>query len=152
MSPTTTRGTHTPTPSEQESHLAKSQLGFIDLFAEPLWAVGATAFFPGMELGLRQIKENKDVWMGKVIRPSAPQQVKGARVGETSSESTAISLEGNATRGKSDEGVRNAFERGDMNGEGKRNIRKERSFSSLIFWRKKGRRQQSEVHQHQSSE
>src|SRR5579862_7905221 len=44
LSPTTTRG-KVPSAEEQEQTLAKSQLGFIDLFALPLWTIGAGLFF-----------------------------------------------------------------------------------------------------------
>jgi hypothetical protein len=66
MSPTTTRGT-TPTKAEQEAQLAKSQLGFIDMFALPLWSIGANSFFTGMALGIDQINENRKVWMSKLL-------------------------------------------------------------------------------------
>lgn len=147
MSPTTTRGTQSL--EEKESHLAKSQLGFINLFAEPLWAVGATAFFPGMQHGLTQIRENKQVWMTKVRPPLTNVLV------EPSSSSTAVSMEANPTSPQSpvtkgDEGkmgVRTVVSSSDLNGEGVkmgRDMRRERSFSSLMFWRKKGRHQKQQ--------
>src|SRR5271154_912138 len=89
MSPTTTRGT-TQSLEEKESHLAKSQLGFINLFAEPLWAVGATAFFPGMQHGLTQIRANKQVWMTKVRPP-----LTNVPVEPSSPSTTTISIEAN---------------------------------------------------------
>jgi 3',5'-cyclic-nucleotide phosphodiesterase len=138
MSPTTTRGT-TQSAEEQESQLAKSQLGFIDMFAEPLWNIGAQLFFPGMTHGVNQIRENRQLWMSKVKPPPND--------GANSSVSTATS----GTTGKSEgtvptprtpnpvgEGVRKVLSSSDLNEDGrKRDVRKERSFSSLIFWRKR---------------
>jgi hypothetical protein len=170
MSPTTTRGTP-PTATEQETALAKSQLGFIDLFAEPLWNIGATAFFPGMQHGVQQIRENREVWMGK-LTPQKLTMDEG-----TSSFSTVTSSGGMTGVGEKSEGsvpttprsvvvggggggggtalregeVRKVASSGELmeeNNKGNNKMRKERSFSSLIFWRKRGG--QSQSHQQRS--
>jgi hypothetical protein len=133
MSPTTTRGT-TLSATEKESHLAKSQLGFIDLFAEPLWNIGA-AFFPGMTHGVEKIRENKQVWIRKINPPSNP-------LDGNSSVSTVTSTEGRKSEGGTEPTTRTPT--GENNGESdeqKRGMRSEKSFSSLRFWRKKGRQQ-----------
>lgn len=131
ISPTTTRGT-APTAAEQESALAKSQLGFIDLFAEPLWNIGAELFFPGMQLGLRQIQANRAVWMSKAQQQQPPPPMDEA----TSSGSTIT------VTSTPESGVRKVASSGDLNERGGAKgsrMRKERSFSSLMFWKKKGR-------------
>ena len=136
MSPTTTRGT-TLSATEKESQLAKSQLGFIDVFAEPLWNIGATAFLPGMTQGVEQIRQNKQVWIRKINPPSNP-------LNGNSSVSTVASTEGRKSDGGTLPTTRTPT--GENNGppgsdEQKRGMRSERSFSSLRFWRKKGRQQ-----------
>jgi hypothetical protein len=171
MSPTTTRGTP-PSAPQQETALAKSQLGFIDLFAQPLWTIGATAFFPGMQHGVRQIQENRQVWMEKLTpaRPTA------ATDEGTSSFSTVTSTGGLA--GEKSEGsvpttpvvgggggggsgsvrgevrkVASTAELVEENNRGNIKMRKERSFSSLIFWRKRGgQRQSQQQHQQQQQQ
>ena len=174
MSPTTTRGTP-PTASEQETALAKSQLGFIDLFAEPLWTIGAAAFFPGMQHGVQQIRENREVWMGKLTPPApaaAASPVKpttgdegtssfstvtsrgmsgvgGGGVGEksASSEGSLPTTPRSATVSSAPGEVRkiaSSGELGEENGGKGSKMRKERSFSSLIFWRKRGGQRQSQ--------
>jgi hypothetical protein len=170
--------------------LAKSQLGFIDLFAEPLWRVGAEIFFPGMLPGLSQIRSNRAIWVSKLSPPTATTDISDVtkdipiersrtppretlRVAHCGSLSTSTTASG----GKSDttptspprslvtsapksptksEGrmspvksaVKSAFgprrflsnaslneRRGKVSG-----MRKERSFSSLIFWRKRDKK------------
>ena len=160
MSPTTTRGT-TPTAPQQETALAKSQLGFIDLFAQPLWTVGATAFFPGMQHGVRQINENRQVWMEKLT----PARLAAATDEGTSSFSTVTSTGGLA--GEKSEGsvpttprsvtrevrkVASSVELMEENNQGNVKMRKERSFSSLIFWRKRGGQRQSQQQQQQQQQ
>jgi hypothetical protein len=153
MSPTTSRGGSPLTPEEQESHIAKSQLGFIDVFAEPLWVIGATLFFPGMEHGVDQIRQNKHVWIKKIKPPPAPPHLTTKPI-ETASSSTALSTEETQSSAKSDgAGIRNVVSSDELKGgKKKRNMRKERSFSSLIFWRKKGREQQQHLQQRPGSE
>lgn len=134
MSPTTSRGT-TLSAAEKESQLAKSQLGFINIFAEPLWNIGATAFFPGMAHGVEQIRENKQVWIQKMNKPPNP-------LNGNSSVSTVGSTEGRKSEAGSEPTTRTAT--GENNGppvsdEQKRVMRNTRSFSSLRFWRKKGK-------------
>src|SRR5277367_4169634 len=97
MSPTTTRGTP-PTATQQETALAKSQLGFIDLFAQPLWSVGATAFFPGMQHGVRQITENRQVWMGK-LTPARPAAVMDEGTSSFSTVTSTGGLAGDKSEG-----------------------------------------------------
>jgi hypothetical protein len=151
ISPTTTRGT-TPTVAEQESQLAKSQLGFIDLFAEPLWRIGAELFFPGMSLGLTQIHDNRQVWMQK-ITAEAPRPVldEGTSSVSTLTSGTVKSGETAPTPGSPtshSEQPRRVLSN-DAVKEGRkthhspvRPMRKEKSFSSFMFWKKKvGNRQ-----------
>ena len=152
VSPTTTRGTTPPTAAEQETALAKSQLGFIDLFAEPLWNIGARAFFPGMAHGVAQIRENRQVWMSKVSPPakngdgeatSSFSTVTSAGVGEKSEGSLPTTPQSGIAGGTTGVGVtgevRKVVSSGDLGIGNKGNkMRRQRSFSSLIFWRKRG--------------
>jgi hypothetical protein len=160
MSPTTTRGS-TPTKAEQESQLARSQLGFIDLFAQPLWSIGANAFCTGMSIGVDQIHENRQVWMSK-IQPSPPapddvQQDKGEEDKRDGGVDAAGSLGGEgeslgSTVATESEGttpadrLRKVTSNPDVKKESsrwRRGMRKERSYASLIFWKKNKPRQQA---------
>jgi len=176
MSPTTTRGTSPPTASEQETALAKSQLGFIDLFAEPLWNIGATAFFPGMQHGVQQIRENREVWVRKLTPqpPAAPEAVKATMGDEGTSSFSTVTSTGMGGVGVKSEGsapttprsitvpsaevrkVASSGELGEENGAGNNGkggkMRKERSFSSLIFWRKRGGQRQRQSQQQQQQQ
>lgn len=150
MSPTSRRGA-VPSAQEQELHLAKSQLGFIDSIAEPLWNIGATLFFRGMTHGLEQIRENRQVWMSKIV---AIETSKESKIEKDSSVSTVTS--GETTVGQSDVTVptpltpsatatnelRKVSSNMDLNGDDvrRRRVRKERSFPTLIFWRRKAGR------------
>ena len=148
ISPTTTRGT-TPTAAEQESQLAKSQLGFIDLFAEPLWRVGAELFFPGMALGLAQIHDNRQVWMRK-ITAEAPRPVldEGTSSVSTLTSGTVKSGDTAPTPGSPTSHSEQLKRVLSNDGVGKshhspvRPMRKEKSFSSLMFWKKKAANKQ----------
>ena len=146
MSPTTSRGT-TQSAQEQEAQLAKSQLGFIDAFAEPLWNIGAQVFFPGMMHGVVQIKENRQVWMAK-IRPPTTQATHndgaGSSFSTTESGATTMKSEGTVPTPRTQSGVtpggevRKIASSSDLPDKPhKKNVRKQRSFSSLVFWRKK---------------
>ena len=153
MSPTTTRGS-TPTKAEQESQLAKSQLSFIDMFAAPLWSIGAEAFCTGMALGVDQIHENRKVWMSKVL-PASPtdgseqdkreeQRERGVGADSLAGESFAstAATESEGTVG----GVRKITSNPDVkeSSRGRRGMRKEKSYSSLMFWKKSKVRQQTQ--------
>ena len=174
MSPTTARGTP-PSASEQEIALAKSQLGFINVFAEPLWNIGATAFFPGMQQGVQQIRENREVWISKLT------PTKSATDEGTSSFSTVTSTGMTGMAEKSEgsapttprSGIAGGVTTKAQPGEARKpasaaelmeedkvshniasKMRKVRSFSSLIFWRKRGGglQKQSQQQQRQRSE
>lgn len=150
VSPTTTRGT-TPTHAEQQSALAKGQLGFIDMFAEPLWHIGAELFFSGMQIGLRQIHANRAVWMSKVLPPEGEHGKPEGETGQggqrpgideaTSSVSTMTGTTKSDTVMTPDTEIRKMASSSELNGSNGKagRMRKERSFSSLMFWKKKGR-------------
>jgi hypothetical protein len=140
MSPTTTRGS-TPTKAEQDSQLAKSQLGFIDMFALPLWSIGANTFFTGMALGIDQINENRKVWLSKVL-PEAEKPTSAGGEGESLGSTVATDSEGTASA------VRKVTSHSDVMEDsvrGGRGMRKEKSFSSLMFWKKSKARQQAQT-------
>jgi len=150
VSPTTTRGT-TPTHAEQQSALAKGQLGFIDMFAEPLWHIGAELFFPGMQIGLRQMHANRAVWLSKVLHPEGVESKQEADTVQskhrptmdeaTSSVSTMTGTTKSDTMTTPESGIRKMASSSELNGSNGKptRMRKERSFSSLMFWKKKGR-------------
>jgi hypothetical protein len=142
MSPTTTRGS-TPTKAEQDSQLAKSQLGFIDLFALPLWSIGANTFFTGMSIGIDQINENRKVWMSKLLPEASAKSGSAGGEGESLGSTVATDSEGAASA------VRKVTSHSDVMEDsvrGGRGMRKEKSFSSLLFWKKsKSRRQAADV-------
>jgi len=139
LSPTTNRGSPT-TAQEQELALAKSQLGFIDVFAEPLWNIGAELFFPGMQSGVEQIRENRRVWMSK----ANPELERGTPSFSTMTSETATAegrSEGTAptpwTTSGTDGMKTSAGEVTHVEEPQRRNMRKERSFPSLLFWKRK---------------
>jgi hypothetical protein len=147
LSPTTTRG-QTKSAEQQEQALAKSQLGFIDTFAEPLWAIGADLFFPGMQYGLNIIRENRQVWMSKCAPATSNTDVQKTTNGGDSSVSTMTDAtaksEGTAPTPLSvppmpEHEPRKVASSNTLNGDSRRhrNIRKERSLSSLWFWKKR---------------
>jgi hypothetical protein len=141
----TTTTTTTPTPAEQESTLAKSQLGFIDMFAEPLWNIGAELFFPGMQFGLHQIQANRAVWMSKIQhqqqQQGRPVMDEATSSGSTMTGTTKSDTVTMTTSTPDDGGIRKVASSAELNGNGGKatRMRKERSFSSLMFWKKRGR-------------
>ena len=160
LSPTTTRG-QPPTAEQQEQNLAKSQLGFITTFAEPLWTIGADLFYPGMKHGLTIIRANRQIWMDKAS--PLPARTKNTPAdGADSSISTVTTATGKsegtvptprsppvgeAVGGSEILGPRKVASTSSLNGETRRRgrLRKERSLSSLWFWKKRGRAGQSEA-------
>jgi len=85
-----------------------------------------------MQLGLRQIQANRAVWMSKAQQQQPPPPMDEA----TSSGSTIT------VTSTPESGVRKVASSGDLNERGGAKgsrMRKERSFSSLMFWKKKGR-------------
>ena len=155
LSPTTTRGNTTQSAEEKESHLAKAQLGFIDGFAEPLWNIGATLFFPGMAHGLEQIRENRKAWVrnvSPVVPTSDTGHEKGSSVSTVTSVAGTVELKSEEPPGTSETpkgassgtvgSVRKISSSGDLNEDSRKpRVRKERSLSSFIFWRRKGAHQ-----------
>jgi len=136
--------------------MAKGQIFFIDTFAYPLWNIGSQLFFPGMQYGVQQIKQNRKVWEGKLQEASTPRgEIKHAEdesFSTLNSATTAVSgdrsdattiatprttsavIEGGETS------IRKTASNSDLSEEKaaqKRAMRKERSFSSLIFWKRK---------------
>jgi hypothetical protein len=118
-----------PPPSkideDKSTQLAKSQLGFIDLFAEPLWRIGAETILSGMSIGLHQIRENRQIWVQKVSPVSGSSTTAPGTL-ETKRESLD---RGNTSGPRKFMSTTSLKER--------RPVRKERSFSSFIFWRRR---------------
>ena len=156
MAPPTTRNGQPQSHQEQESQLAKSQIGFIDLFANPLWTIGSQLFFSGMQHGVNQICENRKVWAAKMNPTAVPPPLPLHKDEGTSSLSTMgtgtteTSVETPQTPYTRVE-VRKIVSSSDLNDVSqKQGMRKERSFSSLIFWRKRfGQKQQQQQQQQQ---
>jgi hypothetical protein len=154
--PTTTSNGQPPSPQEKESQLAKSQLGFIDTFANPLWTIGSELFFSGMLHGVNQIHENRNVWVVRMNQTAIPPPLPLHKDEGTSSLSTTAtgttetSVETPQTPYTRVE-VRRIVSSSDLNDVAqKQKMRKERSFSSLIFWRKKlNQKQQQQKQQEQ---
>jgi len=141
LSPTTTRG-QVKSAEQQEQALAKSQLGFIDTFAEPLWAIGASLFFPGMQHGLNIIHENRQVWLSKIT----PKKTGGDSSISTMTSVATTKSEGTVPTPLSPPAPGDGIPRkvastsslnGDTDSRRQRHVRKERSLSSLWFWKRR---------------
>jgi 3',5'-cyclic-nucleotide phosphodiesterase len=50
--------------------LAESQIGFMSMFAMPLFE-GVAALMPGMRFGVDELRKNKEVWTGVVSKEKA---------------------------------------------------------------------------------
>jgi hypothetical protein len=137
---------------ERQANLAKSQLSFIDIFAAPLWKIGAESFFPGMRRGLTQIAENRQAWnklmtdsINKVDGMSSFSTITSAmNTNGGKNDGVGLSSAVTADNSRAEASLKNVScaETDESDLVKRMKVRKQRSLSGFRFWRWSGGKHQ----------